>query len=128
MKNIEFEDDSPLKAYIEKNMDKNAKERGESLLLAKGIRESSEKTATSSEASTKCPERTERLHAHFISFVHIEGCLYELDGTKAFPINHGETSPKTFLKDTASVIKEKFMKLDPTNGMFNVMALSKISA
>ena len=55
----------------------------------------------------------------------MEGSLYELDGRKAFPINHGKTSEKSFLKDAATVIKEKFMKLDHDNGMFNVMALSK---
>jgi len=26
---------------------------------------------------------------HFIGFVQKEGCIYELDGCKEFPINHG---------------------------------------
>ena len=122
---IEFDEASPLKDFISKNLENSAKERGENLLRAKGIRESSEKTAQSTEASTRCPDRTERLNAHFITFVSAEDSLYELDGRKAFPINHGKTSEKSFLKDAAKVIKEKFMKLDPDNGMFNVMALSK---
>lgn len=124
---IKFEDDSPLKHYISKNLENSAKERGENLLRAKGIRKSSEKTAQSTEASTRCPDRTERLNAHFITFVNVEDSLYELDGRKAFPINHGKTSKASFLKDAATVIREKFMKLDPENGMFNVMALSKVT-
>ena len=122
---IKFSDDSPLKDFISKNTKMSADERGENMLRAKGIRTISEKTAQSAEASTKCPDRSDRVSAHFISFVQTDGSLYELDGRKAFPINHGKTSEKTFLKDTATVIKEKFMKLDPDNTNFNVMALSK---
>jgi len=122
---IKFSDDSPLKDFISKNTKMSADERGENLLRAKGIRTISEKTAQSAEACTICPDRSDRVSAHFISFVQTDGSLYELDGRKAFPINHGKTSEKTFLKDTATVIKEKFMKLDPDNTNFNVMALSK---
>eukprot|EP00940_MAST-03C_sp_MAST-3C-sp2_P003241 g3241.t1 len=121
--------DSPLLAFIESasKLD-TADARGKALLHAKGIREVSEKTAASSEASTKCPERTERLHAHFVAFVLRDGDIYELDGRKQCPINHGTSSEKSFLVDTAKVIKEKFMKLDPENMHFNIMALSKNAA
>jgi ubiquitin carboxyl-terminal hydrolase L3 len=32
------------------------------------------------------------VNAHFVALSHVDGSLYELDGRKAFPINHGPTS------------------------------------
>ena len=38
------------------------------------------------------------VNTHFVAFVEKEGQLYELDGRKATPINHGPTSAATLLK------------------------------
>lgn len=38
---------------------------------------------------TAAPSADEEVDLHFIAFVHRDGCLYELDGRKAGPINHG---------------------------------------
>jgi hypothetical protein len=46
---------------------------------------------------------------HFVCFVPVDGCLYELDGRKDTPINHGATTADSFLADAAKVIKEQFM-------------------
>lgn len=35
---------------------------------------------------------------HFVAFVHKDGFLYELDGRKDFPINHGSTTPEHLLE------------------------------
>ena len=121
----ELEADSPLGAFLKDTKTLSPKERGHALLKAKGIRKVSESTATSAVASTKCPERSARLNAHFVSFVLVEGCVYELDGRKKFPINHGASTEKTFLKDSVSVVKEKFMRLDQDNLNFNLMALTR---
>lgn len=40
----------------------------------------------------------EAVNHHFIAFVHKGGCLYELDGRKEFPINHGPSAPETLLE------------------------------
>lgn len=37
--------------------------------------------------------------------------LYELDGRKKFPINHGTSSPDTILRDTVSVVKQFISRL-----------------
>jgi ubiquitin carboxyl-terminal hydrolase L3 len=42
---------------------------------------------------------------HFIAFVACDGDLYELDGRKAGPVNHGPTSEGRLLHDSVKVIK-----------------------
>ena len=40
---------------------------------------------------------------HFIAFVPCDGFLYELDGRKSGPVNHGPTSADTVLQDAVKV-------------------------
>jgi len=44
------------------------------------------------------PSRDDKLITHFVAYVHKNGHLYELDGRREFPINHGPTSAETLLK------------------------------
>jgi len=60
---------------------------------------------------------------HFNAFVAVDGHLYELDGRKKFPINHGPTTPNTLLKDAVKVIKE-FMGRVKGDGRFAIIALA----
>ena len=62
------------------------------------------------------------LCSDFISFVAVDGDLYELDGRKAGPVNHGPTTPGNLLQDAVKVIKG-FMERDPTAVQFNMVAL-----
>mmetsp|Transcript_5826 Transcript_5826/g.17437 ORF Transcript_5826/g.17437 Transcript_5826/m.17437 type:complete len:230 (-) Transcript_5826:1601-2290(-) len=78
----------------------------------------------SKEGDTSVPNPGEVVDTHFISFVHRDGQLVELDGRKSAPVNHGPTSADTLLEDACKVIKEKFMALDPTEVRFTMMALS----
>lgn len=57
---------------------------------------------------------------------HVDGHLYELDGRKAFPINHGATTPSTLLVDACTVIKQ-FMDRDPGEMRFTIVALGAIA-
>lgn len=125
LNSLKLGEKSPLVEFVRSTSKMTPRERGMALVDAKGIREVSESTAQSEEASTKCPDRSARVDAHFVSFVLGDGdTLYELDGRKAFPINHGPSSRKTLLSDTAKVVRSKFMDLDPDNAHFNLMALS----
>ena len=52
----------------------------------------------------------------------VDGNLYELDGRKSFPINHGPTTRETLLSDSCKVIQQ-FMSRDPTELRFTIVAL-----
>lgn len=66
----------------------------------------------------------EDVNTHFVCFTHVDGCLYELDGRKAFPINHGATTTDTLLEDACAVVKQ-FMERDPGELKFTIVALVK---
>ena len=59
---------------------------------------------------------------HFITMVHINRGLYELDGRKDGPVRHGDTTQVTLLEDACKVVK-KIMKRDPNEWHFSIMAL-----
>ena len=50
------------------------------------------------------------------------GCVFELDGGKAFPINHGPIE-NDFVQSAAQAIQQKFMQVDPDSIHWNIMAL-----
>ncbi|CAG9761809.1 unnamed protein product [Ceutorhynchus assimilis] len=64
----------------------------------------------------------DKVNHHFVAFVHKGGNIYELDGRKEFPINHGPTTDDTFLEDASNVCK-KFIQRDLEDINFTIMAL-----
>ncbi|KAI0565281.1 Ubiquitin carboxyl-terminal hydrolase 1 [Gracilaria domingensis] len=76
------------------------------------------------QGQTSAPSADEKVGVHFVCFVERDGTLYELDGRKDYPVKHGPSTPATVLQDTACVIKEKFMALDPAENRFTILALS----
>ena len=64
----------------------------------------------------------DKILTHFIAFSNIGNELYELDGRKNGPIFHGKTTSETLLEDSCKVI-EKFMKRDPSELRFTILAL-----
>jgi len=67
-------------------------------------------------------EIDEPVNTHFVAFVQVEGHLYELDGRKGQPINHGPSSAETLLQDAVVVVKQ-FMARDPEELRFTITAL-----
>jgi ubiquitin carboxyl-terminal hydrolase L3 len=61
-------------------------------------------------------------YLHFACFMEKGGCLYELDGRKASPINHGPCTPDELLEKAAGVVKG-FMARDPGELRFTMVAL-----
>eukprot|EP00949_MAST-11_sp_MAST-11-sp1_P002829 g2829.t1 len=64
------------------------------------------------------------LNNHFITFIHNNGCLIELDGRKPWPVNHGATTQTSLLQDACKLIQERFFARDQ-GGAFALMVLAK---
>ncbi|KAG7372638.1 ubiquitin carboxyl-terminal hydrolase, family 1 [Nitzschia inconspicua] len=80
--------------------------------------------ATSSEAnSTDRGNIDDDVLTHFIALVCVQDRLYELDGRKEGPVDHGPTTQMTLLKDSAAVV-QKFIAKDPTEMRFTITALA----
>lgn len=118
---LEFEDGF-LKTFIESTKSLSPEEKGANLEANESISEAHE--AFAQEGQTEAPSADEHVDLHFVAIVQKDGCLYELDGTKSFPINHGTTAKDTFLQDAAEVCKE-YMRRDPKALNFTVVALSR---
>merc|ERR1719491_1941181 len=80
--------------------------------------------ATESEANqTDRGNLDDVVNTHFVALVKVDGGLYEMDGRKSGAIRHGDTTEETFLADACKVV-EKFMKRDPEELRFTIMALA----
>lgn len=121
---------SPLANFMEATKSMTVSERGTALAAAKDLQEMSDATAAAGE--TEGAGTDDANNSHFISFLNVNGTLYEFDGRNfdesgvAYPVNHGPTTDDTFLVDAAKVIKDDFMSRDPENVNFNVTALCKL--
>ncbi|CAL4087402.1 unnamed protein product [Meganyctiphanes norvegica] len=113
--------DGALKSFLEKTEAMSPEERGNSLEEDEGISSAHEDSAKEGQSATV--DRDTQLDTHFIAFVHVDGKLYELDGRKKYVINHGDTSPDSLLKDSATVCKQ-FMERDPKELRYAVVALT----
>ncbi|KAG0005086.1 Ubiquitin carboxyl-terminal hydrolase isozyme L3, partial [Modicella reniformis] len=74
-----------------------------------------------STGQTETPNLQDEVNLHFVCLIERDGSLYELDGNKKTPINHGTTTKDTFLID-AIKIAQVFMSRDPDNINFSVIA------
>jgi len=75
------------------------------------------------EGQTRAPSRDDKVDLHFVSFVCVNGKLYELDGRKDGPVAHGETTADDFLEH-AAVVAKKFMSREPDSCRFTMLALA----
>jgi ubiquitin carboxyl-terminal hydrolase L3 len=112
-------EDGPLKRLIEKAKPLSPDERAELLEQDTGLAHAHHQSAL--DGQTHPPNEDEDVNLHFICFIQVDAHLYELDGRKPFPINHGKST--NLLEDSAKVIHQ-FMKRDPENLQFTVVALA----
>lgn len=124
LEHLEFDPDSPLKKFLEKTSKMSPEEKAVCLENDESIRITHESSAQ--EGQSEAPSIDEKVNLHFIALVNVGGQLYELDGRKPFPIDHGKTSVDSFLEDAIEVCKT-FMARDPEEVRFTVIALSKDS-
>ncbi|XP_071949447.1 ubiquitin carboxyl-terminal hydrolase isozyme L3-like isoform X2 [Antedon mediterranea] len=109
-----------LSNFIEKTKSMTPEERASFLESDEGLCAAHEESAQ--EGQTEA--RDEEVNLHFISLVHMDGHLYEMDGRKPNPINHGKSSKETLLEDAAAVCQQ-FMNRDKAELRFTLIALSK---
>lgn len=60
---------------------------------------------------------------HYACFSGVDGHLYELDGRKARPVNHGPHAEASLLEDSCRAIRG-FMARDPKEVRFTILALA----
>ncbi|KAM6446192.1 ubiquitin carboxyl-terminal hydrolase isozyme L3 isoform 3-T3 [Liasis olivaceus] len=118
---IDFEEGSSLKKFLDDSVPMSPEQRARYLESYEAIRVTHESSAH--EGQTEAPSIDEKVDLHFIALVNVDGILYELDGRKPFPINHGQSNIDTFLEDAVGVCK-KFMERDPDELRFNAIALA----
>lgn len=118
---LEFDENGFLKSFIDSTKSLSPDEKGQKLEDDEKIGDIHE--ACAQEGQTEAPSAEEHVELHFVAIVRKDGSLYELDGRKSCPINHGTTTKEKFLQDAADVCKE-YMKRDPTALNFTVVALS----
>ncbi|CAB4010722.1 Ubiquitin carboxyl-terminal hydrolase isozyme L3 [Paramuricea clavata] len=114
-------DEGFLKSFIESTETLTPDEKAVKLETDESMIEAHDNFAQ--EGQTEAPSREDHVNLHFVALVEKDGHLYELDGRKKFPINHGPSSTETFLEDAARVCRE-YMKRDPDNVRFTVIALT----
>ncbi|XP_063361583.1 ubiquitin carboxyl-terminal hydrolase isozyme L3-like [Cydia amplana] len=112
--------DGLLKNYIDEAQDLNSAAKGELLERSTAILEAYKQLVRTS--SHEAGQTEEPVNYHFVTFIHKDGHLYELDGRKDQPIDHGPTTPERVLEDAAKVCRE-FIEREPDNIGFNVVAL-----
>jgi len=117
-----FKEGSVVKDFIDSTKSLSPEEKAKALEKHEGIAKCHSTSAQ--EGQTEAPPIDEKVNLHFLAFVEKNGVLYEMDGRKPFPINHGKTSEEGFLEDCAIVCK-KFMNRDPDLLQFNMVALAR---
>jgi len=115
---------SPIGEFVKATEGMTPQEIGAKLADATKLHAASEESAVGGQ--TEAPVATACIDAHFIAFVEKDGDLYELDGGKDFPINHG-AAKGGLLAAAAQAITTNFMEKDPDSLQFNMMALVKVT-
>ncbi|CEP03230.1 Ubiquitin carboxyl-terminal hydrolase [Plasmodiophora brassicae] len=94
--------------------------RAESLAGDDSIKEAHHDAAA--QGQSDLPDDLENVNLHFVTLTCIRGRLYELDGRKKGPIDHGPTSREALLHDAVAVVKQ-FMGRDPDSVRFSMVAI-----
>ena len=82
-----------------------------------------EATSSADNATDRGRTADDEVLTHFIALVCAGDRLYELDGRKPGPIDHGPTTRAGLLRDAMAVVR-KFMARDPTEVRFTITALA----
>lgn len=117
---IDFDNNSALKSFLDATSGMSAAERAKELEKNKAIHETHDAVADEGQ----CRPEPDKVNFHFITFVNVNGQLYELDGRIGGPVSHGATKPESFVMDAARVCRE-FMEREKGEVRFSAVALCK---
>ncbi|CAG8502074.1 16732_t:CDS:2 [Acaulospora colombiana] len=112
-------DDGPLKQLLDKTRSGTPLERAKLLEEDGELAEAHKASALTGQS--RPPSELDKVNTHFVCFIQKDGSLYELDGRKSSPINHGSCTD--LLLDSAKIIKQ-FMDRVPGNLQFTMIALA----
>eukprot|EP01091_Cochliopodium_minus_P014813 TRINITY_DN509_c0_g1_i1.p1 TRINITY_DN509_c0_g1~~TRINITY_DN509_c0_g1_i1.p1 ORF type:complete len:249 (-),score=96.85 TRINITY_DN509_c0_g1_i1:46-771(-) len=107
---LKVEKGSLIEKFRQESLELDPSQRGHLLGQQQAFEEISNQSAKET-GQTKAPEIDDNVNNHFIVFVEIDGDLYELDGEKKFPINHGKVTD--FVEDSSKAIQTQFFDVDP---------------
>ncbi|KAF1801186.1 hypothetical protein V8B55DRAFT_1528797 [Mucor lusitanicus] len=105
---------------IEQAKNMSVDERVELLEHSKELAQLHASAATEGQTAAPCSD--DSIDLHFICFIEVDQHLYELDGRKLFPINHGKC---TNLVESATKVMKQYMARDPNETNFSAIALCK---
>ncbi|GJP42021.1 hypothetical protein CLOM_g1624 [Closterium sp. NIES-68] len=120
---LTLEKGSFLQHFFEKTKDMTAEERAACLEADTELEKVHSDAAEAGD--TRPPSLHECVDLHFVAYVTVGGCLYELDGRKPKPIDHGPSSPDTLLQDAAWIM-QAVITGSPNSLQFNVIAMSLV--
>lgn len=118
----DFEPDSSIKEFIRESKQMEPEVKANKFETCDVIASAHERAST--QGQTEAPAASESVEYHFISIIHSNNTIYEMDGRKHGPINHGPTTLETFLKDAIQVVK-KFVDINPANPNFSMQAVTR---
>lgn len=117
---MKFDSDSALKTFLEATANMSAADRAKELEKNKAIQTTHDEVA----ADGQCRVEEGKVNFHFITFVNVNGQLYELDGRMDGPVNHGATKDGSFIMDAAKVCRQ-FVEREKDEVRFSAVALCK---
>ncbi|KAA1106513.1 ubiquitinyl hydrolase 1 [Puccinia graminis f. sp. tritici] len=128
--------EGPLTKFLEQCRAKSPSERAQLLEDDCAIADVHADQAQSGQS--KVPSSDEEVNLHFVCFVKKvaqpdrpeaePARLVELDGRKAFPIDHGPIAPSQDLLEAVVPVVKQFIQLSQDNVNFNLIALCQNSA
>jgi ubiquitin carboxyl-terminal hydrolase L3 len=121
---INLKPGSFITRYYDASKDMSPADRGDYLGTAGNeLKEASEAVASDVTVSqTVAPAATASVESHFICFVNVDDHVYELDGLKPGPLNHGKVSEtEDFLDIVLRVINTEFTSKDE-NAAYSVIS------
>jgi len=117
-----LKDDGVLSQFYKATAQMSPQEKAKFMETYQTLAEAHKQHAQEGNA-TETPRLEDEVEHHFITFIHLGGSLWELDGRKPHPLNLGPSKQEEFLQDAAKEC-QKYMKADPDNMKFSVMAFT----